>query len=106
MDKINIELHENCENWVMYEFAKRLGITPMQLIAPNKKPRISDVRQLYCKLRYELHGLTFVELGEELGRAHTTVRYGVLRINDLLRLNDKRTLAMWNRVRDISELPI
>jgi chromosomal replication initiation ATPase DnaA len=106
MKKINNPPHDLSYNQVMYEFAKRMGITPMQLIAPSKKQRISDVRQLYCKLRYDIHGLTFEELGEELGRAHTTVRYGVLRVNDLLRLNDKKTLAMWNRVRDISELPI
>ena len=104
MEIINLELQESNENRIINEFAKRLQISPLQLIEQNKNRRISDARQLYCKLRYDRHGLSYKELGHELDRAHTTVRYGVLRINNLL-LNDKRILTMWNMVKDISELP-
>ena len=94
------------ENSVLHEFAKRLNITPMQIIEQNKRPYICDIRHLYCKLRHEKHGRSFSETGREIGRTHTAARSGVQRINVLLRLNDKRTMKMWNRVRDIKELYI
>lgn len=94
-------LLELSENKVLCEFAKQLNVTPMQIVAPNKTSRITDIRHLYCKLRYEKHGLTYLETGSEIGRHHATVRYGIMRINNLIRFNDQRITAMWNRVKDI-----
>ena len=97
------ELHKGIENRVMNEFAMRLNITPMQIMEHNKSAHISDIRHLYCKLRHDRHGITYSATGREIGRVHATVKYGVTRINKLLCMNDKRMVAMWNRVRDISE---
>lgn len=88
-------------NKVMKEFTKRFKISPMQLISHNKNSHISDIRQLYCKLRYENHGVTYTETGREIDRNHTTVRYAVMRMNQLLSANDKRIVAMWEGVKDI-----
>ena len=60
------------------------------------------IRHLYCKLRCEIHGLSYSAMGREIGRADTTVKYGVKQINDLLYLKNKKTIGMWNRVKDIS----
>ena len=105
--KIELKSHTDyksarAENRVMNEFAMRLNITPMQIIEHNKSAHISDIRQLYCKLRHDWHGVTYSATGREIGRAHATVKYSVMRINELLYLNDKKTVEMWNRVRDIS----
>ena len=107
---IELQVHTNCqsgqadysENRVLNEFAKRLDVTPMQIIQHNKSSHICDIRHLYCKLRHDRHGETYSATGREIGRAHATVKYGVSRINDLLDMNDKKIVAMWNRVRDIS----
>ena len=102
MKKTENELLMGYGNRVMNEFAMRLNITPMQIIQQNKSGHISDIRQLYCKLRHDRHGLTYSATGREIGRVHATVKYGVMRINELLHMNDKNILAMWNKVRDIS----
>ena len=95
-------LHELFENKVLCEFAKLFNTTPMELIEANKSSRITEIRHLYCKLRYENHGLTHLETGREIGRHYTTVQYGIVRINDLIDLNDQRIVAMWDRVKDIA----
>ena len=102
MEKIKNEQLKRSENRVMNEFAKRMNVTPMQIIKHNKSSQISDIRHLYCKLRHDRHGVTYSATGREIGRAHATVKYGVMRINDLLFLKDKKTIELWNKVRDIS----
>ena len=102
MEKIKNEQLKRSENRVMNEFAKRMNVTPMQIIKHNKSSQISDIRHLYCKLRHDRHGATYSATGREIGRAHATVKYGVMRINDLLFLKDKKTIELWNKVRDIS----
>ena len=102
MENIKNDLLMGIENIVMNEFAMRLNITPMQIIKKNKSGQISDIRQLYCKLRHDSHGVSYSATGREIGRAHTTVKYAVMRINDLLHMNDKKIVEMWNRVRNIS----
>ena len=104
MKQTNNELLERNDNRVLSEFAKRLDVTPMQIMEHNKEPHICDVRHLYCKLRHDWHGLTYSETGREIGRCHGTVKYGVRRINDLLLMNNNKILKMWNKVRDISGL--
>ena len=89
------------DNLVMIEFAMLLNITPMEIIKHNKSSQISDIRYLYCKLRHERHGVGYSATGREIARAHTTVKYGISRINDLLFMKDKRIAEMWKRVRNI-----
>lgn len=97
---------KSIEHKVMSEFAKRLSIAPMQIIEHNKSAHISNIRQLYCKLRHDRHGMSYAAIGHEIGRSHSTVKYGVVRINRLLRLHDKKISWMWSRVKDISGLNV
>lgn len=102
MEKTNNELLEQNENKVMREFAKLFNIIPMQIIAHNKSPEISDYRQLYCKLRYENHGLSFNQIAREIGRTSSTVRYSVKHINELINVGNEDIVRKWNKVKDIS----
>ncbi len=102
MKNIKNVLLEHTENKVMIEFAMQFNITPMQIIEPNKSSQISDIRHLYCKLRHDWHGVNYSATGREIGRSHATVKYGVMRINELLKLNDKKIVSMWSRVKNIS----
>ena len=88
-------------NRVLREFAKRLGICPLQITIYNKSSGISDIRYLYCKLRCENHGLSYSAIGREINRAYPTVIYGVKRINDLLDAKDDNIVEKWNKVKDI-----
>ena len=88
-------------NQVLNEFARRLMISPMQIIRESKERTITDIRQLYCKLRHEMHGLTYLETGREINRSITSIRSGIMRINDLLMMRDRKILTMWDRVSDI-----
>jgi chromosomal replication initiation ATPase DnaA len=99
-----VEMYKSAraENRVMHEFAKRLNVTPMQIIQHDKSAHISDIRHLYCKLRHDRHGVNYSATGREIGRAHATVKYAVKRINDLLNMNDKKTVEKWNKIRNIS----
>jgi chromosomal replication initiation ATPase DnaA len=89
------------ENKVLIEFAKRMNVTPMEIIQHNKSTSISDIRHLYCKLRHENHGVNYSATGRELDRSHTAVIYAVMHINDLLLMKDKRIAEMWKRVKNI-----
>ena len=101
MKETKIQTLEVTENKVLIEFANRLGVTPMQIVEKNKSSHITDIRYLYCKLRYEMHGATYLKTGQEICRAYTPVRSGVIRINNLIYSNDKKIVAMWNKVKDI-----
>ena len=89
------------ENSVLHEFAKRLNITPMQIIEQNRKSSITDVRHLYCTLRRQCHGATYSDTALEISRSPATVKYAVARITDLLRMGDKKITALWDKVKDI-----
>ena len=95
---------DNFEKRVMSEFARRLGVTPKEIIEHNKKPHISEIRHLYCKLRNEMHGISYSAIAREIERTHTSVIKGLKRINDLLFVKDEKVVKMWNIVKDISIL--
>ena len=103
MKTIKNETHERTESKVMNEYAKRFNVNSMQIIEQNKSAHICSIRHLYCKLRHDKHGLSYSATGREIGRCHSTVKYAVTRINKLLLINNKTMMAMWNKVRDISE---
>ena len=92
---------KDIENKVLIEFTKQFYVTPTQIIEKNKKRHMCDIRHVYCKLRYEMHGATFSDIAHEIDRTYTSVRSGVMRINNLLEANDHKIVAMWNRVKDI-----
>ena len=95
-------LLERSEKSIMKEFAMRLNVTPKQIMEHNKSSQICHIRYLYCKLRHEIHGVSYSATGREIGRDNTTVRYGILRINNLLSKNDPKMMEIWNTVKDIS----
>ena len=80
-----------------------LNVTPMQIIEKNKNREISVIRILYYKLRYDMHGESFTEIGRETDRYYTTVRRGIERANELLSY-DKQTIQMWNSIKSIPGL--
>ena len=84
MKETNNKTLERTENKVLIEFAKLMGVTPTQIKAKNKIRQMSDMRHLYCKLRYEMHSVTYSAIGREIDRQAATVRYGVMRITPLL----------------------
>ena len=96
---------ETTENKIMQEFANRLGFTTQQILEPNKKTHMAELRHLYCKLRSENHSESFSVIARELGRSHTAVRRGFDKINDLFYMGDEVTLERWNKVKDISCIP-
>ena len=101
MKKFNYEPLIEKEEKIMIDFTTLLGVTPMEMIAKDKTMRITIIRHLYCKLRYEMHSVTYSAIGREIDRHAATVRYGVMRINNMLLLNDRKIVAMWNRIKDI-----
>ena len=101
MIKSTNELQKESENKVIIDFAKQFNVTPMQIIQQNKRPQISDIRHLYCKLRCEKHGVSYSATAREIGRSHTAVRYAVKRINNMLCKNDEKIVAMWEKVKDV-----
>lgn len=96
-----IKLLKAIEHKVLNEFAERLGVTPEEIIAIDTHSHISDIRHIYCKLRYEKHDVSYSKVGREIKRSHTAVRHAVFRINNLFSIKDKKIEDMWNRVKDI-----
>ena len=101
METITENQLEISQNKVIDEFAKRLEVTPMQIIERNTKSSISDIRHLYCALRYQCHGATYSDIASEIDRSPATVMYAVRRITDLLNMGDKKITALWRKVKDI-----
>lgn len=92
---------KECNKRVLIEFTKLLNITPAQLIEENKNQIICEMRHLYCKLRCDIHKVSFATTGIEINRHCSTVGKGVRRINNLLSFEDERVVAIWNLVKDI-----
>ena len=100
-NKVLLELLINRENKVLCELSRRFDVTPTQLISKDTSWYLCEIRYIYYKLRYENHGLSYAEIAREIGRSHGAVRYGVNKINGLLRLNDTKATEMWKRAKDI-----
>ena len=101
MRKFNYELLEKYEKKIMNEFARRLGVTPMQIIEKNRASHITDIRHIYCKLRHDMHGLKYTAVASEIDRTPKAVKKGVIRIDDMLYVKDIKVVTMWNRVKCI-----
>ena len=104
MDYKNYEIIEDDDSKIIEVFALLLGVTPAQIIEKNKSRQITNIRQLYCKLRHEMHGANCSVIGREIDRTHAAVRKGVMRINKQILKKDKNVLSMWQRVKHIPEI--
>ena len=58
------------------EVAATTGIPFHQIIGPDQNKRVSHARQLGMFIARE-RGATIQQIGDILGRAHTTVMYGI-----------------------------
>ena len=101
MKKNNIKVATRSWESILNDFANSLNIDSIQIIEQNKKNDISDIRKLYCKLRYEVHMVSYQKIGNEIDRVHTTIMHAVSTINCSLELNAPTVVEMWNKVKDI-----
>ena len=104
MDYINYEIIEDDEAKTLEVFALLMGVTPAQIIKKNKSSQITNIRHLYCKLRHEMHGANYTEIGREISITHSAVRRGIERINKLIFKKNKNIIKMWERVKHIPEI--
>lgn len=102
MKSLKKQLKKINENKILIEFARIIGIPPIHIIIKNQDSHICDIRHLYCKLRYDMHGQNYSKIGREINRTHTAVRYGISRINDLLFIEDEEIINIWEKVKNIS----
>ena len=58
------------------EAASTTGVPFHQMIGPDRNKRVSHARQLGMFIARE-RGATLQQIGDILGRAHTTVMYGI-----------------------------
>lgn len=93
-------MEERTTHIVLVVYSKCMQIRPIQIIERSKKSDICIIRNLYFKLRYEMHGESYTAIGRETGRYYTTVRSGIESINKLLSYN-KEVLQMWNCIKSI-----
>lgn len=101
MKKFNYEPLIEKEEKIMIDFTTLLGVTPMEMIAKDKTMRITIIRHLYCKLRYEMHGKTYATIAQEIDRSRKAVSDGIKRVNDLLFTKEITVELMWNKVKCI-----
>lgn len=101
MKKFNYEPLIEKEEKIMLEFTTLLGVTPTEIISKDRTMRISVIRNLYCKLRYEMHGVNYATIAKEIGRSPNGVSKGVDRVNDLLFTKETNVESMWNKVKCI-----
>ena len=100
-NKKKIKKEKECNREVLIEFANRLNITPADLIKSDKSMIICEIRQLYCKLRCEIHNQKRETVGLEINRHISSVGRSLKRINNLLSYEDERVVAIWELVKDI-----
>ncbi len=71
------------------------GATLRELCSRDRSRRVATLRHVAMFLGRKLTGLTLVEIGAHLGgRDHTTVLYGVQRIEERLRSGDQVVTAL------------
>lgn len=102
LESVIIELLIKDKDSKLHEFAKKIGVTPREILEKNKSEYITDVRHLYCYLRCEIDGETYSKVGKEIYRSHNAVSKGVKRIIFLLSKNYTKIEDMWDKVKCIS----
>ncbi len=82
---------------VLTEIVNYYGITKEDLIGPKRSAKINQPRQILMYLARKLTGLTFNEIGKELGgRDHSTIMNGYEKIYTAINNKDKDILMAVN----------
>jgi chromosomal replication initiator protein len=77
--------------------AEREGVSVDDIVGQNRSVRVAVPRQLAMYILYELHGVSLPQVGELLGRDHTTVMHG----RDKVKGNEKlkrRADNIWSNI--------
>lgn len=88
-------------NNILVEFAILLNTNPIDIKRKNKKRDVTEIRNLFYKLCYETHELSFTVIANEMDRAVSTVTRGLRHVNNLFDLKDPTIELIWNMVKDI-----
>ena len=88
---------------MIHKFAEITGVTVEEIKSRKRTPEIAEARFVYWKLRFEKHGYSYSAIGRETNRTHATVAHGVRRANDLISMRDRRTIKIWELIKDIEE---
>jgi len=86
---------------IINEIASRCNVSVAELLDRTKTRKVSLVRNIcYLSLRKN-KGLTYRELGNIFGRSTSTIITAVQCVNGYIDTNDKETVELYNRVKDI-----
>jgi len=84
---------------IISQVCKFYNVDEIALRGSNKSRGIVEPRQVAMYLVRKLTNLSFPEIGIEFGRDHTTVMYGINKVESMLKQNDT---ALQNNIRDIT----
>lgn len=84
-------------------YSKIVGVEPERILGNSRKVPLPDLRHMYWKLLKDNTDYTWQAIGELSNRHHATVIYGVNKVNDRLKMGDKRIVEMWDTVKNIPE---
>lgn len=83
------------------DFAKLVKISEDDILGRKRDSEISDARHLYWYFLKEKAGFSLSEIARMNDRNHSTVHYGINRMNDLISNGDIRICSWWKKVRDM-----
>lgn len=86
---------------IINELADRCEVTVAELHSSKSAGSISLARHLCWKVLRDVRGLTYRELGDIFNRNTSTIITAVKRVNGYLDTNDKETVDLYNRIKDI-----
>lgn len=95
IEKIYFNKNLNLAN-IIEICSKATGITMQELYSPSRLRSIVQARMFYFKYAREYSVLPYSVIGKTLNRDHTTVLYGIRKINNLLSLKHEKYLRNIN----------
>ena len=84
------------------EFSKTLELNPLDVLGKSRVHPLPLARQMYWKCLREKTAYTFQTIGRLNERSHATILNGIKKVNDLLSINDKLAVGMWEKVKGIN----
>lgn len=87
---------------LLNETGRYFNISAASLLADDRTRLASDARHIFYYVAYHSLGFGYTNLGRKVRRDHTSIRYGVLRIKDVLEAGGYRADSFGEAIRVIT----
>ena len=86
---------------ILDNICRTIRVNDTDVISESRKIEFVIARQIFCFVARELTGSKYSEIGKVINRDRTSVKYSCKKVRQNLKINDKKTVSMYEKVKHI-----